>query len=281
MKEASAWKTLSRHRTGLGGAVLIVIFLLTALFAPWLSPFDPIKMDLSQARIPPNKVHWLGTDELGRDILSRIIVGSRLSLIIGLGGVGLALLLGCNWGAIAAYYGGWADQVLMRLIDIMMAFPGILLAIVIIAITGPGIISVIVAIGVSSIPIFARLIRGSVMAVKNEDFIRASEALGSSHLRILFVHILPNVFAPVLVQFTLRLATAIITASALSFLGLGAQPPTPEWGAMLSTGRSFLRSAPHICVFPGLAIMLVVIGFNVFGDSLRDMMDPRLRGTLR
>ncbi len=281
MKEAGAWKRLSRHRTGLVGAVLIVIFLLTAFFAPWLAPFDPIKMDLSKARIPPNKVNWLGTDELGRDILSRIIVGSRLSLIIGVGGVGLALVLGCNWGALAAYYGGWVDQVLMRLIDIMMAFPGLLLAIVIIAITGPGIISVIVAIGVSSIPIFARLIRGSVLAVKNEDFIRASEAIGSSHLRILFVHIFPNVFAPVLVQFTLRLATAIITASALSFLGLGAQPPIPEWGAMLSTGRTFLRTAPHICVFPGLAIMLVVIGFNVFGDSLRDMMDPRLRGTLK
>lgn len=278
---ASTWKKFRRHRTGLCGAVLISIFILTAFLAPWLAPYDPIKMDLSKARMPPNHVHWLGTDELGRDILSRIIVGARLSLIIALGGVGLALVVGSNWGAFAAYYGGWQDMVLMRIIDIMMAFPGLLLAIVIIAVTGPGIISVIIAIAVSSVPIFARLIRASVLVVKNDDFVVASEALGSSNLRILFVHILPNVFAPVLVQFTLRLATAIITASALSFLGLGAQPPFPEWGAMLSTGRSFLRTAPHICVFPGLAIMLVVIGFNVFGDSLRDMLDPRLRGTMK
>lgn len=274
------WKTVSRHRTGFVGALLIMIFIATALVSPWLAPFDPVKMDLSKVRIAPNKVHWLGTDELGRDILSRIIVGARLSLVISIGAVGIALMLGCNWGALAAYFGGRLDLIMMRWIDIMMAFPGILLAIVIITITGPGIISVVAAVGISYIPIFARLIRGSVLAVKNEDFVRASVALGSSHIRILFIHILPNVFAPVLVQFTLNLGTAIIMAAALSFLGLGAQPPTPEWGAMLSTGRTFLQSNPHICVFPGLAIMLVVIGFNVFGDSLRDMMDPRLRGSL-
>jgi ABC-type dipeptide/oligopeptide/nickel transport system permease subunit len=274
------WGKISRHRTGLVGAVLIMIFIVTALVSPWVAPFDPVKMDLSKARMGPNKDHWLGTDELGRDILSRIIVGARLSLVISIGAVGLALVLGCTWGALAAYYGGRADLIMMRWIDIMMAFPGILLAIVIITITGPGIMGVVVAVGISYIPVFARLIRGSVLAVKNEDFVRASVAMGSSHIRILFIHILPNVFAPVLVQFTLNLGTAIIMAAALSFLGLGAQPPTPEWGAMLSTGRTFLHSDPHICVFPGLAIMLVVIGFNVFGDSLRDILDPRLRGSL-
>ncbi len=272
-----AIQRLLRDKLAIIGLVIMVLFLLTALFAPFLAPYDPIDQTLRDRRQPPSGRHLLGTDDLGRDIFSRIIYGTRKSLQVGVLSVSLAILVGTFFGAVSGYLGGWFDILLMRLMDILMAFPSLLLAIAIVTILGPGLLNMLYAIGIVSIPVYARIVRASVLSVKSEDYILAARALGARHSRILFRHILPNCLTPLIVQGTLGIGTAILDAAGLSFLGLGAQPPTPEWGAMLGQGRYAIFSAPHIVLFPGLAIMFTVLGFNLLGDGLRDALDPRLR----
>jgi peptide/nickel transport system permease protein len=259
------------------GGAIVAVFLLVALVAPLIQPANPIKQNLSAAQHPPGTEYWLGADELGRDILSRIIAGARLSLLITGSSVTIALVAGSLIGIAAALYSGLIDSLLMRVMDVLLALPGILLAITLIAVTGPSIGSLVFAIGVSTIPLFARVSRGSTLIVLSSEYITAARSLGIADWSLITRHVLPNIVSPLIIQASLRLATAILTASGLSFLGLGPQPPSPEWGAMLSTGRSYLTSAPHIAIMPGLAIMLVVFGFNLLGDGLRDAFDSRQR----
>jgi len=268
---------LRRNSAAVLGLLVIMSFSLTAVFAPSLAPYDPMAQNLSGALELPGGAHLLGTDELGRDILSRILIGARISLVLSLGAVTGALVVGSIVGMVAGYYGRRIDMLLMRCVDVMMAIPGILLAITIIAVLGVGMINIVVAVAINGVPVFARLSRASTLAVKENEYLTAAKALGATDPRRIFLHIAPNIAAPLLVQCTLFMATSILVASSLSFLGLGAQPPTPEWGAMLSNGRSYLSSTPHVAVFPGIAIMLVVLGFNMLGDGLRDVLDPRLK----
>jgi peptide/nickel transport system permease protein len=272
-----AWRRLTRDKLAIAGMVIIGLFVIAAVFAPLLAPYDPIEQTLLQRRQPPSRQHWMGLDEVGRDIFSRIIYGARASLQVGLLSVTMAIVVGSILGAIAGFVGGWLDNVIMRLMDILLAFPGLLLAIAVVSILGPGLMNMLYAIAFVSIPIYARIMRASVLAVKEQDFVMSARAVGVSTLRILWREILPNAITPVLVSGTLGIATAILDAAGLSFLGLGAQPPTPEWGSMLGEGRGSVFTAPHIVVFPGLAIMLNVLGFNLLGDGLRDALDPRLR----
>jgi len=271
------FRRLLGHRAAVLGGSIVLLILLSALLADWLAPHDPIRGRLTEMLKPPSADHWLGTDEQGRDILSRIIYGSRTSLQIGLIAVGISLTLGTAIGAFSAYFGGWADLVVMRFIDIMLAFPSILLAIAITAILGPNLINAMIAVGIVNMPIYARLVRSSVLSLKEYDFVQAARAAGGGHRRIMGRHILPNALAPLIVQSTLSIGTAMLDAAGLSFLGLGAQPPLPEWGAMLSGAQTYIQLAPWVVTFPGLAIMLAVLGFNLLGDGLRDVLDPRLR----
>jgi peptide/nickel transport system permease protein len=266
-----------RNRGGVAGLLIVLAFLLVASLAERLMPHNPIQQDLAVALRPPGGAYLLGTDELGRDILSRIIMGARVSLLMSVAAVVGASIIGSILGGLAGYFGGRFDQVAMRGIDILLALPGILLAITIIAVLGVGLVNVIVAIAISGIPVFARLARGAALTVKENEYIQAARALGAPERRILASHVFPNILAPLLVQATLLMATAILTASSLSFLGLGAQPPTPEWGAMLSSGRTYLTSRPHVGTSPGIAVMVAVLGFNLLGDGLRDALDPRLK----
>ncbi|MCL0041269.1 ABC transporter permease [Dehalococcoidia bacterium] len=270
-------RRLKRNRMAMVGLVIISIFVLCAILAPWIAPHDPLDSSLSHTLQGPSPANPLGRDELGRDILSRILHGARISLSIGLISVAIGALVGVPIGAISGYYGGKIDLIVQRLIDIMLAFPGILLAIVIVSTVGVGLRNVMIAVGIVSIPIYVRLVRGSVLQVKEQEYISSARALGSSGLRIISRHILPNCLGPIIVQSTLQIATAILWASGLGFLGLGAQPPTPEWGTMLSRGRVYIRVAPHVTIAPGLAILLSVMGFNLLGDGLRDALDPRLK----
>jgi peptide/nickel transport system permease protein len=274
---ASVWRRLLRHRLAAAGGVIVLGLVLVAIFAPALAPHDPIRQDLGATYRPSSAGHWLGTDEFGRDILSRIIYGARVSLLVGVVSVGIGLTLGTVAGLLAGYLGGRLDSAVMGVMDVLLAVPGVLLAIAIVAVLGPGIGNVMVAVGISSIPVFARLARGSVLVVRETEYVEAVHALGGSAGRVLFRHILPNIAAPLLVMASLHMASAILTAAGLSYLGLGAQPPSPEWGAMLSRGREYLRTAPHIATYPGLAIFVSVMGFNFLGDGLRDALDPRLR----
>ncbi len=257
--------------------VVLIIFVLGAIAAPVITSHDPIAFDLGSSLAPVSLDHPLGTDELGRDILSRLLHGSRITFLITIGAVLFALVVGTAMGITAGFRGGRTDSFIMRFIDILLAMPMFLLAVVIIAALGAGTYNVIIAVGVGSIPDFARISRGSTMSAKQEDYTLAIRAVGASDLRIITRHILPNVLPPLLVQSTLRLATAILTASGLSFLGLGPQPPTPEWGAMLSAGRNYITSSPQLVIWPGVAILLVAVAFNLVGDGLRDALDPRLR----
>jgi peptide/nickel transport system permease protein len=266
-----------RSRAAVGGLALILLFVLMAILAPLLAPHDPTAFTLGQQLRPPSPTNPLGTDELGRDILSRLLWGARITLLITLGAVLLSLVVGTALGILAGFRGGWSDTLIMRAMDILLAMPGFLLAIAIIAALGAGTLNVVLAVGVYSIPAFARVARGSTLSAKEQDYVLAARALGTPDGGIMWRHILPNVTPPLVVQTTLRLATAILTASGLSFLGLGPQPPTPEWGAMLSTGRNYITSSPQLATIPGLAILLVAIGFNLLGDGLRDALDPRLR----
>jgi ABC-type dipeptide/oligopeptide/nickel transport system permease subunit len=269
---------LSRSATAMAGAAIILVFVIGALFAPLLAPHDPVEQairDRQQAPFTPG--HLLGTDELGRDILSRIIYGARISLVIGLVSVGISLVFGLVIGTLSAYYGGWLDRIVMRLIDIMLAFPYILLTIVIVAILGSSLVNAMIAIGISQIPVYARVVRASVLAEKEADYVLAERSLGAGNLELMVRTILPNCLAPIFVQATLGIGDAILSSAALSFLGLGAKPPTPEWGLMIANAKEFITSSWWIVTFPGIAILLSVLGFNLLSDSLRDALDPRLK----
>ncbi|MCS7287283.1 MAG: ABC transporter permease [Anaerolineae bacterium] len=272
-----ALRRLFRNKLAIIGMVLLGIFVFCAIFAPWIAPYDPLAQDITRRREPPSWKHPFGIDEVGRDLLSRVIYGARVSLSVGVASVSLAIIVGTLIGAASGYAGGWVDNIVMRVMDIMLAFPSLLLAIAIVAILGPGLLNMLYAIAFVSIPVYARIVRASVLAAKETDYVLAARAIGCSSSRILFRHIMPNCLTPIIVQGTLGIATAILDAAGLSFLGLGAQPPTPEWGAMLGQGRGSVFTAPHVVIFPGLAIMLTVLGFNLLGDGLRDALDPRLR----
>ena len=276
-KGADLAKALIKNKMSLVGGSIVFIYIILAVLAPLISPYDPYEIDLVNKLQPPSPDHIMGTDDKGRDIFSRILYGSQLSLAVGFVSVFIGALFGIVLGIISGYYGGWVDTIIMRFIDVLLAFPGLLLALAIVSALGPSLINVMIAVGVFSIPTFARIVRGSTLSVKKMEYIDAIRVLGASDLKIIFVHILPNIMSPIIVQGTLRLATSILSVAGLSFLGMGAQPPTPEWGAMLSDGRDFLFTAPHIALFPGIAIALIVLGFNLFGDGLRDALDPRMK----
>jgi peptide/nickel transport system permease protein len=261
----------------MAGGLIVTLFVAVALLAPILAPYGPLRGQLDQRLMPPSAGHWLGTDELGRDVLSRVLYGARISLEIQLGAVVLALAVGLALGLVAGYIGRWPDLLIMRVIDVMMAFPGIFLALAIIAALGTGLANVIIAGAISLVPQFARVVRGSILTLREKEFVEAARALGEGDVIIIVRYLLPNSLAPIIVQTSLRMATVLLTASGLSFLGLGVQPPSPEWGAMLSNARTYMITAPHVAAVPGLAIMLVVFGFNLLGDGLRDALDPRLR----
>lgn len=268
---------LVRNRSALLGLAIIGVFVLAAAAAPLLTSWDPIAVDFDKYLLTPSSEHLLGTDELGRDLFARLLYGARISLSIGLISVTIGVSIGVPIGAFSGYYGGKLDIVVQRLIDIMIAFPGILLAIVVVAVLGVGVQNVMIATGIASIPIYARLVRGSFLSLKRNAYVTAARAGGLSDLRIIFGHILPNCLGPIIVQSTFQVATAILWAAGLGFLGLGAQPPTPEWGAILSRGRAYMRTAHHLTTFPGIAIFLMVLGFNLVGDGLRDVIDPKSR----
>ncbi len=275
-------RRLLRHPGGVAGLLVTVCFFAGALLAPWLSPYDPLAQNLEQRLQAPSQAHLMGTDDFGRDIFSRVMYGARISLTVGFIAIGIAVTGGLVLGLIAGFYttGRWGrliDHAIMRTGDIMLAFPTVLLAIAIVTAFGPGLRNAMLAIAIIYLPRFVRIVRASVLVEKGQTYIEAGQALGVSNQRLLFRHLLPNALSPVIVQATLGLAEAIIEAAALSFLGLGATPPTPEWGAMLSEGRSYLRLAPWVTFFPGMAIFLIVVSFNLLGDGLRDALDPRLR----
>ncbi len=259
------------------GAIIALIFVLAALVGPLVMPHDPDTIFYTAVLSPPSKTFPFGTDDTGHDILSRVIAGSRISLAVGLVSVGIAMIGGSLLGLLAGYLGGWVDQLIMRFMDIMLAFPDILLAIVIIAILGPGLGNVMIAVGIGAIPVYTRTVRASVLSVREQDFVEAARALGVSSWRIMTVHILRNVTAPIIVLATLGVGLAILTAAGLSFVGLGAQPPTPEWGDMLNESQNYLQQAWWMAAFPGAAITITVIGLNLLGDGLRDVLDPTTR----
>src|SRR5690606_2495998 len=272
------WKRFVRRPAALFGLVIVTLFLATAVAAPYLAPYDPNDADFFRARQGPSTDHWLGTDELGRDVLSRLLYGARISLRIGLIAVAIGVGAGVPLGLVAGYYGRGVDNLIMRLVDIMLSFPSVLLAIGLVAILGPGLNNAIIAVGVVAIPVYIRQVRASVLGVKEMEFVAAARAAGASDARIMLVHVLPQCISPILVQSSLQIASAILSAAGLGFLGLGAPADVPEWGTMLANGRQYVFSAPHLTMFPGLAIMLVVMGFNLLGDGLRDALDPRMRG---
>jgi len=271
------WSHLRRNRMAMIGLAILVLFLICSLFAPFLTTYDPTQINLVNSLQSPSSEHLMGTDWQGRDVFSRILYGGRISLSIGFITVAIGLAVGLPVGTISAYYGGKLDLFVQRIIDIMIAFPGILLAIVIVTILGVGVEQVMIAVGISTIPIYTRLVRGSVLSVKEEVYVKAARSLGIGDARIILRHILPNCLGPIIVMSTFRIATSILWAAGLGFLGLGAQPPDPEWGAMLSRGREYMRAAPYLTAFPGMAIFFMVLGFNLLGDGLRDALDPRSR----
>jgi len=271
-----AWRRLFEHRLGMIGLVVILGNILLAILAPWIAS-DPLKVDVANREAFPSREFFFGTDEYGRDIFSRVIYGTRISLYISLLSVAVASIFGVAIGAVAGYYGGLTDNILMRFMDAIMSFPAILLAIGIMAVLGGHLFNVVIALGFVYIPRFARIIRGSVLSLKEKGFVEASLAMGNSDLIIIWRHILPNCTAPLIVQATVSLAYAILAEASLSFLGLGAPPPAPSWGNILSDARNFMLDAPWMTVFPGIAITLAVLGFNLFGDALRDVLDPRLK----
>jgi peptide/nickel transport system permease protein len=276
-------RRLVRRRTALFGLLVVLLTAAAAIFAPLVSPFDPYLQEIGQRLQPPGwqdaqgRVHWLGTDHLGRDILSRIVHGARIALLVGLAAVAISGVLGMVVGLVSGYFGGRIDDAFMRLADVQLAFPFILLAIAVIGVLGPSLRNIIVVIGVSSWVVYARVVRGEVLSIREREYIHAAAALGGGAGRIIVRHVLPNAFTPWLVVATLDMARVIVIESALSFLGLGVQPPTPTWGGMLSDGRVYLSTAWWLATFPGLAILLTVLGINLFGDGLRDTLDPRLK----
>jgi ABC-type dipeptide/oligopeptide/nickel transport system permease subunit len=271
------WRRFSRNKGAVFGLAVFLAIVFMALFADLISPYDPLLQNYTRIMEGPSADHWLGTDSFGRDMLSRIIHGARIALVVGILAVLLAMLIGVTLGLISGYYGGVIDTVIMRVMDGLFAFPILILAIALMAVMGFGVRNVIIAVAVVSIAPFARVTRGDVLAVREEPYIEAARLAGISNAAIIFRHVLPNVLAPIIVQGALRVSAAIITEAGLSFLGLGPQPPTPVWGSMIAEGRNFIILAPHISTFPGIALMLAVVGLNLFGDGLRDTLDPRLR----
>jgi len=277
MSKLDPMRDLLRNRSATLGLALITLIVIVALIGPALAPYNPL-LPLPLERLKgPSAAHFFGTDSLGRDILSRVIYGSRISLAIGLISVTISLVPGTFLGLLAGYFGGKLDSLIMRLMDVLLAFPAILLAIFITAILGPSLPNTMIAVGIVYIPHYARIVRSSVLSLREQLFIQAVGHLGGSHSRIIWGHILPNSLPPIIVYATLGMGTAVLQAAALGFLGLGAQPPQPEWGAMLSEGRQYIQLAPHVAAFPGAAILFLVLGFNLFGDGLRDALDPSLR----
>jgi peptide/nickel transport system permease protein len=270
-----ALRRLLRRRTAVFGACVVLFFVLVAIFAPYLAAYDPIQTSWTTIRKPPSELHWFGTDENGRDLLARVIFGARASLLAGVISVSIALAIGVPIGMIAGYAGGWIDALISRITDAMLACPFLILAIALAAFLGPSLFNAMIAIGISATPVFVRLTRGATMAVKVEDYVEAARAVGNPHRRIAIRHILPNIIPPIMVQATLAIAAAIIAEASLSFLGLGQQPPDPSWGSMLNTAQRFIEQAPWMAIFPGLSIFVVVLAFNLFGDGLRDALDPR------
>lgn len=278
-----AWQRLRRNPGALIGFALVALFVVVAVFAPWIAPADPRAQNLSalggRCCPGPSAEHLFGVDALGRDEFSRVVFGARFSLLIGVVAVSVGLSVGLLLGAVAGYLGGIVDSVVMRLMDIMLSIPGLLMAIGIVALLGPGLVQIMIAVGVTQIPIFARLLRGSILAQRENDFVLAARSVGVPRRQILAAHIIPNAISPVIVQGTLAMATAIIDVAGLGFLGLGPQDPsTPEWGTMLTGTVRFLQTAPHLAIIPGVAIVLSVLGFNLIGDGLREALDPKLRG---
>jgi glutathione transport system permease protein len=268
------WYKFKQRKTALVAGIFVVLLVLVAVFAPAIAPYDPYAINYSLSMLPPSAEHWAGTDLYGRDILSRIIYGARISLVVGLTSVLVGALAGVTLGLISGFFGGFLDGLIMRMSDVLFAFPGILLAIAIVAILGPGLVNVVVAVSVFSLPTF---VRGSTLALKESLYVRAARSIGASRKRIMFVHIMPGTLSGVIVYFTMRIGTSIITAASLSFLGLGAQPPTPEWGAMLAESRDYIGVADHMTIFPGITIFLTVLFFNLLGDGLRAALDPKLK----
>ncbi|HZW99199.1 MAG TPA: ABC transporter permease [Trueperaceae bacterium] len=271
--------SFARNRLAVAGVIVLAIVMISALLAPWVSPYDPLKMDLVNPYAPPGSPgHALGTDNFGRDILARLIHGSRISLLIGVVVVSIAASFGTVLGLLAGYLGGWVDEVVMRAVEIFYAFPFLVLAIAVIAVFGPSIFNVMWVLGLVSWPLYARLVRAQVLALHDVEYVEAARASGMSRSRVMFRHVLPNVLTPVIVTATFGIPQAILASAALGFLGLGVQPPTPEWGVMIAEGKDFIRRAPNLITWPGLAIMTVVLGFNFVGDGLRDALDPRNKG---
>jgi len=269
-------RRLVRHPLASTGALILGVFLVAAVFADALAPYRPEAVNADRALLAPSPEHWMGTDRIGRDVLSRIMHGGQLSLRIGLISVAIGATAGLLLGGVAGYRGGWIDDAIMRVLDVLLAFPNILLALAVVGVAGPGLTNLMIAVGVASIPGFARLVRGSVLSAREHDYVVAAQALGASGARVFRLHLLPNVFAPFLVYATLNVALAILNGSGLSYLGLGPAPPASEWGLMLSDGRAFLRRAWWLTAFPGIAIMLAVMAINLLGDGIRDVTDPKL-----
>lgn len=278
---ASAWRRLGRsfrRNTGaMVGLLLVGALVLTALFAPWIASYGERDMGVGPLLGPPSAQHWFGTDEFGRDIFSRVVYGTRLTLQVGVIAVGIALSCGLVLGVLGGYAGGWLERILMRLVDVLFSFTETLIALAAVAILGPSLTNAMIAVGIASIPFYARVAYGVVLVEKNTPYFEAAYAAGAGHARMILLHLLPNVIPPLVVVATLGISMAVLAAAGLSFLGLGAQPPSPEWGAMLSAGRDYFTRAPWIMTFPGIAIALTVLGFNLFGDGIREVLDPRQR----
>jgi len=276
-KSAEIFKRLKRNKLAMFGLVVLIILLLTAVFADFIAPYGFDDQNLDNMLQGPSSEHVFGTDEFGRDIFSRIIYGSQVSLRVGFFAVAISVVCGGLLGAIAGYFGGLIDNLIMRVMDVLLAIPSILLAISISASLGSGLTNLMIAVGISSIPGYARLVRASVLSIRNIEYIEAAKSVGAGHFSIIIKHIIPNCLSPIIVQATLGVAFAILTAAGLSFIGLGIQPPNPEWGAMLSSGRGYIRDFPHLTLFPGLAIMMTILALNFLGDGLRDALDPKLK----
>ena len=271
------WRKFRKQHVALAAATFVLLLIVVAIFAPYIVPFDAENFfDYDTLNSPPSAKHWLGVDPIGRDIFSRLLMGSRISLTAGFVSVAIGAVIGTLLGLVAGYYGGWWDRAIMRLCDVLFAFPGILLAIAIVAILGSGMANVIIAVSIFSIPTFARLVRGNTLSLKHLTYVEAARSIGASDGTIVLRHIFPGTISAVVVYFSMRIGTSIITAASLSFLGLGAQPPTPEWGAMLNEARSELMTSPHVAIFPAVAIFLTVLAFNLLGDGLRDALDPKI-----
>ena len=273
------WRRLKKNKMAMIGLAIVVFLVLLAVFADFLFDYEQvvIKQNTAIRLQGPSAEHWFGTDEFGRDILARLVHGGRISLVVGVIAVAIALVLGGTLGAISGFFGGKVDMLISRAMDILLAVPSLLLSITIVSALGPSIINLMIAIAVSSVPGYARIVRSSVMTVRDNEFVEAAKAIGANDAQIIASHILPNCLAPIIVQVSLKVASAILSTSGLSFLGLGVKAPTPEWGSMLSGGRAYLRNAPHLTVFPGLAIMLTILSMNLLGDGLRDALDPKLK----